>query len=300
MNALCGRLMGLLILAPGLCAAAEARARPPHAAPARAQQPAATLADLLEKAGQDYLAARQAILDMGDAALPFLAQAEARQDWHAKTFAQNLICRLQHPDQVEQLQESFPREVLAARRRFGGAVVPRWWQEGFPSLSQHPAAVPYFAEVLLKDRRDAAGGSLLVPVRPDHPYRNEWPWDAKRAAIVALADTNDDRVPAILGEFVTQGLKACEPGALDRPARALVLHACSELGTLGDEHTVTALRGALEERLDKHTRNSIAYTIRQIEGRLAREQQARSGGARDREGEERSTQRPPATPRESQ
>ncbi|MFQ5810353.1 MAG: hypothetical protein ACE5JM_12095, partial [Armatimonadota bacterium] len=197
---------------------------------------------LLSQVGQQYLTSREAIVDTGDAAVPFLERTAASDDWKEKTFADLLLWHTRSPAQAEELRDSFLRQAIAAIRGPSPRGTPHWWQQGFPTLRDHAQAVPFFAELLLKDRPDATGGSSLAPFPTDAPEAVGWVWQAKDGAIAILLETKDARVPAILTDFVTRLIAEERIRPLGRRAGVPVRRACSALGRVGDAHTVKAMR----------------------------------------------------------
>ncbi|MFQ5810352.1 MAG: hypothetical protein ACE5JM_12090 [Armatimonadota bacterium] len=229
---------------------------------------------LLSHVGGQYLTDRRAILDTGRAAVPFLTRAAASSDWKEKTFAELLLWQIRSPGEVEELRDAYVREALAAMRRPRPRSRPGWAQQGFPTLRDHPQAVPFFAELLLKDRPGAGGGSPMVPLPSgDGEGPRSWGWEAKRGAIVILVETKDPRVPAILTQLVAELVSESKDGPLDHRVAAVFGHACSELAKVGDAAAAQALRALPEPRFDRNARDYIKWTIEGIEARLAREHQ---------------------------
>jgi hypothetical protein len=245
-------LVASLLLSASVAWAAPGGPEGPQ--PGRTKEPdalARCFDDLLAAVGQDYLAARTVIVQRGEEAVPFLKEAAARDDWQARTLAEAVLCHIQSPEQIDQLGRSYRREAEAAIFRPHRRVEPPWWEHLAPELATHSQAVPYFTELLLKDRPDASGDSQLLPSLQGLRHGQFWVWEAKRGAIAVLVATHDPRAPAILTEFVRQWVRA--PGEdAPRPigVSTAVARACAALRQVGDEQSVAGLRAMLERERD--------------------------------------------------
>lgn len=266
-------LAGATVAALGASAPAAGGGAPPSA-PAEPQPLERVFADVLSKVGEEYLAARDAMVSKGREAVPFLNRAAGSGDWKAKTFAELLLWRIQSPEQVQELRESYVREALAAMRSPRPRGRPGWTQQRFPTLTAHRHAVAYFAELLLKDRPDATGESQHVRFPPEAPSRrHSLVWQAKRGAIAILVETKHPRVVRILTAFVTGFLASETQRPVDYRVRPVLVHACRELRRLGDEQTIKELREALDRERGRQMGERLIRVITEIEARLAVEHQ---------------------------